>query len=105
MTVAVQVRVVPGFTALRKLTFISAFEDLAGGLPSPVDQVIEEAPIAESHRAARNPPCSIPTGLVKRSSTCIVHVVRPGTDLSVHVSPSVRSQGGGTWGRFTTDKA
>jgi hypothetical protein len=31
-------------------------------------------------------------------------VVRPGTDLSVQVSPRVRSHGGGTWGRNATDK-
>lgn len=102
---AVQVRVVPGRTARRKLTFISALELLAGGRPSPVAQVMDDAPMAESHKAERNPPCSIPIGLVNRSSTFMVQVVRPGTDLSVQVSPSVRSHGGGTWGRSGTTRA
>jgi N-acetylglucosamine-6-phosphate deacetylase len=54
------------------------------------------APMAESQQAARNPPWSTPTGLVKRSSAGICHTVVPGSDLSTHTMPSVRSQLGGT---------
>ncbi len=93
ITWEVQVKVPPGETGARKLTFISA---LAEYTFRPWAHVMEAAPMAESHRAATKPPWRTPTGLVKRSSAGICHTVRPGCDLSVHTIPKVRSQLGGT---------
>ncbi len=59
------------------------------------------APMAESAIAPRNPPWTIPAGLANRSSARIRHTVRPGSDLSTHVIPSVSSQFGGTWIRVS----
>ncbi len=92
-TLDVHVRVPPGGTGARKLTFISA---LAEKTFLPLAHVTVAAPMAESQHAARNPPWSTPTGLVKRSSAGICHTVMPGSDLSTHTMPSVRSQLGGT---------
>src|SRR5256885_6927260 len=52
--------------------------------------------MAESAKAAMKPPCTMPTGLEKRSSATIVHTVRPGWSFSIHTIPRVRSQAGGT---------
>jgi hypothetical protein len=57
--------------------------------------------MAESSMAAKKPPCTTPAGFKNRSSTRARHTVRPGTDLSRHVIPRVKSQFGGicnaTW--------
>ena len=90
---AAQVRVVPGETGAKKLIFISAL--LAKTL-RPCTKVTAAAPMDESANAARNPPCTIPAGLAKRSSAVTRHVQRPGTDLSRQTIPRVRSQLGGT---------
>ncbi len=92
-TLEVHVSVPPGGTGARKLTFISA---LAEKTFLPFAHVTVAAPMAESQHAARNPPWSTPTGLVKRSSAGICHTVVPGSDLSTHTMPRVRSQLGGT---------
>ena len=52
--------------------------------------------MAESANAARKPPCTMPVGLAKRSSATMRHTVRPGSLLSMHTIPRVRSQFGGT---------
>ena len=96
MTLDVQVSVPPGRTGLKKLTLSSA---LAEKTFLPLAQVTVAAPMAESQQAARNPPWSTPTGLVKRSSAGMCHTVVPGSDLSTHTIPRVRSQFGGTWTR------
>src|SRR5450631_333878 len=100
MTLDVQVRVPPGRTGARKLTFISA---LAEKTFRPLAHVTVAAPMAESQHAARNPPWSTPTGFVNRSSAGICQTVVPGSDLSTHTIPKVRSQLGGTctWGSAT----
>ena len=74
----VQVSMPPGRTGARKLTFISA---LAEKTFRPLAQVTVAAPMAESQHAARNPPWSTPTGLVKRSSAGICQTVVPGLGL------------------------
>ena len=89
----VQVSEPPGRTGARKLTFISA---LAEKTFRPWAQVTVAAPMAESHMAATNPPWRSPAGLVNRSSAGIRHTVRPGSLLSTHTIPRVRSQLGGT---------
>jgi hypothetical protein len=91
-----QVSMPPVRTGRRKLIFISALEELTF---SPLAQVTVAAPMAESQQAARNPPWITPTGLAKRSSAGIRHVVRPGSVLSMQIMPRVRSQLGGTWTR------
>ena len=83
----------PGRTGARKLTFNSA---LAENTFLPCAHVTLAAPMAESQHAARNPPWIVPAGLVKRSSAGICHTVVPGSDLSMHTIPRVRSQLGGT---------
>jgi len=93
MTLAVQVSTVPGRTGARKLTLSSA---LAENTFFSWAHVTVAAPMAESQHAATNPPWSTPTGLVKRSSAGICHTVVPGTVLSMHTMPRVRSQFGGT---------
>src|SRR2546429_4720654 len=55
--------------------------------------------MAESAKAARNPPCTIPTGLAKRSSASILQTDTPSVDLSTQTIPRVRSQLGGTCSR------
>jgi len=92
-TRAAQVRVPPARTGAKKLIFISALEE---NTFLPRAQVTAEAPMAESQQAARKPPWMRPTGLVKRSSAGIRHVVRPGSDFSMQIIPRVRSQLGGT---------
>ena len=92
-TSAEQTSVAPGRTAATKLTFIST---LAVNTLRPLAHVTVAAPIAESQNAPRKPPCSTPAGFTNRSSTCMRQRVRPGTDLSSHTMPSVRSQFGGT---------
>jgi len=82
------------FRGRMKDTFISV---LATITRRSATMVTAEAPMAESSMAARNPPCTMPAGFKKRSSALACHTVRPGTDLSTHVSPSVRSQFGGIW--------
>src|SRR3977135_2008343 len=58
--------------------------------------VSELAPMAESAKAARKPPWTMPVGLAKRSSATMPPTVRPGSRLSMHTMPRVRSQLGGT---------
>src|SRR5215469_17014938 len=79
MTSAVQVRADPGATAARKLTLISALEQKTR---RPSAKVTAAAPMDESAKADKKPPCMIPAGLAKRSSARIVQMQRPGTDLS-----------------------
>ncbi len=92
-TSAVQVSTAPGGTGARKLIFISA---LAAKTLRPWTNVTAAAPMAESAKAPRNPPCMIPAGLAKRSSAVMRQVQRPGVALSRHTIPSVRSLLGGT---------
>ena len=54
------------------------------------------APMDESAKAARKPPCMMPAGLAKRSSAAMRQVQRPGIALSTQVMPRVRSLLGGT---------
>src|SRR5664280_1281207 len=91
-TVAVQVKWSPSRAGRIMVIFISvlAMLDLRSR-----SVVTTEAPIAESAMAARNPPCTMPAGLRKRSSTCMVQTETPGWLLSTHVRPRVRSQFGG----------
>jgi len=92
-TSAVQVRMAPGGTGARKLIFISA---LAENTLRPCTKVTAAAPIDESAKAARNPPCMVPAGLAKRSWAVMRQVQRPGSDLSTQTMPRVRSLLGGT---------
>ena len=92
-TSAVQVRSAPGGTGPRKLIFSSA---LAAKTGRPSTKVTAAAPMAESAKAARKPPCMIPAGLAKRSSAVMRQVQRPGVALSTQVMPRVRSLFGGT---------
>ena len=85
--------------AARKLIFTSA---LTQNTRRSSTKVTAAAPMAESANAPRKPPCMIPAGLAKRSSAFMRQVVRPGTDLSTQVIPSVRSQLGGTCMREVT---
>jgi len=89
----VQVRSAPGGTAPRKLTFISALEEKTR---RPSTKVTAAAPMAESAKAPRKPPCMIPAGLAKRSSALMRQTQRPGVALSTQVIPSVKSLFGGT---------
>ncbi len=88
-----QVRSAPGGTGRKKLIFISALE-LKTFRPST--KVTAAAPMDESAKAPRNPPCMIPAGLAKRSSARIRQMQRPGVVLSTQVMPRVRSLLGGT---------
>jgi hypothetical protein len=92
-TSAVQTRSAPGGTGARKLIFISA---LAANTLRPWTNVTAAAPMAESAKAPRNPPCMMPAGLAKRSSAVMRQTQRPGVALSTHVMPRVRSLFGGT---------
>jgi len=92
-TAASQVRLVPGRTGRRKLTFISALATLTG---RPRAKLTAAAPIAESQHAAAKPPWITPAGLANRSWASTRQTVRPGTDLSTQTMPRVRSQFGGT---------
>ncbi len=86
-------RSTPGGTAAKKLIFISAFE---AKTRRPSTKVTAAAPMDESAKAARKPPCMIPAGLAKRSSAVMRQMHRPGVDLSTQVMPRVRSLFGGT---------
>ena len=83
----------PGVTGPRKLIFISALE---ANTRRPSTKVTAAAPMAESAKAPRKPPCMIPAGLAKRSSALIRQMQRPGVALSRQVIPRVRSLFGGT---------
>ena len=88
-----QRNIVPTRAGRKKDTFISALATFA---LRPRSAVTALAPMEESNMAAKKPPCTMPAGLAKRSSARISHTVAPGTDLSTHRRPSVRSQFGGT---------
>src|SRR5712691_5051737 len=93
ITCAVQVRTEPTRAGFRNDTLSSA---LAEKTFRSRAYVRELAPMAESANAARNPPCTMPVGLAKRSSATMRQTVRPGSRFSMHTMPSVRSQLGGT---------
>jgi transketolase len=88
----------PISTGARNETFISALDEKT---LRPSTNVTAAAPIDESQKAATKPPCMIPAGLANRSSARISHTQRPGTDLSTHTMPNVRSLFGGTCIRET----